>query len=1063
MPLIFLSSTFVDLADIRKEITEWLSQVFGADLIIMETFGSDAAPPDVTSVRKVEDCDIFIGVYAHRYGTVDPTSGKSITELELDEAERANSAGVVRDVLLYLHDERELWPSAYKESSTAGMSKMMNLRERARSHTISYFKNAHELLLAITRDVHRKLIEHFHSSPLQIQAARLPGVTKLDQPVGMEFLRSTQRQHLIGRASKLDELVTGIDQNHLLLLLGDSGVGKTSLIHAGLMPESLRIGWHPVYVRPLGLPASDVVHHVQSSLFKGRPAYRGPLLPFLLEVSELVPENRLLVVIDQFEDVLVARNQEEAEKLVADLTALYQSPRERLRVVLSYRADLEGRLGHLWQLISGSPAGLPRVYVEGLSPEDVQAGILKAMGDLGISAEIDGSQWERIKRDLELASAALGLKAIYPPHVQMLIDQIWTSTNRGEIPYTAALYRKTHGVNGIIGDYLGRQLHYADDPAGNVRLVLTGLVRSYGVKAQKRMDELVADTGLDQKDVETALERLIDLRLVRHIESYYEITHDFIARKVVSELVDSEEKEFKRFQELLSSKGAAFSATGARLTSQELLMLYKHRERVVPGEPELRLLLVSWLEGDGPGLYWLLNAEWKSQILGWIASELSNDDSGRDRKAAATLLKLRLERGRITAQDFVALKRYEYTIELASILQQNAASLSEDLILAGLRHQRGEVRSVCKSIIKARLCEGKWSLLPKIRDSAAKHFWDMYAELVTDGEVPMPPSDRSRLIEEFRNLKTIGSGATEQDSAKAYTRLKTMKPQRRSLLLGWGVLAVRRGRIGGLLTTVKSRPLKDVEVILGALAGGLKPDDFTAALAAYEQWNKSEPVEPHAAPAIYGKARALADAVADAMKPDLAAKLRATVSRIRLSDSARSVVLALLKHGQIEDVELVLNRVRHEKSRVGFWTHTELAQAVARRMTEVQAGVPVFLMDIINRKEFWTYDPDVTLDTQEQLQLGSSENRSLYIRLAAYAAIGSAAGKDVEWLLRFTTHDYTLIARAAAVRLVHLLGESALRRLRSAIKGDISERPGKSLAGAIRFAEVEKYGVANVW
>jgi hypothetical protein len=125
--------------------------------------------------------------------------------------------------------------------------------------------NEHDLLLGVTRDLYRKLNEHFTSSPLQIRDFRLPPPTSLTQPVGMEFLGSPQKNHLIGRASRVTELSTGIEDNPLLLLLGDSGNGKTSLIDAGLSPEAVRLGWRPIYVRPLGLPQSDVTHQVQGS------------------------------------------------------------------------------------------------------------------------------------------------------------------------------------------------------------------------------------------------------------------------------------------------------------------------------------------------------------------------------------------------------------------------------------------------------------------------------------------------------------------------------------------------------------------------------------------------------------------------------------------------------------------------------------------------------------------------------------------------------------------------------------------------------------------------------
>jgi hypothetical protein len=102
---VFLSSTFTDLKDLRQQVADRLSQIIGARLVIMETFGSDEAPPEITSVRRVRECDIFVAIYAHRYGTVDPITGKSITELELDEAERALSAGNLLGLLIYFLDD----------------------------------------------------------------------------------------------------------------------------------------------------------------------------------------------------------------------------------------------------------------------------------------------------------------------------------------------------------------------------------------------------------------------------------------------------------------------------------------------------------------------------------------------------------------------------------------------------------------------------------------------------------------------------------------------------------------------------------------------------------------------------------------------------------------------------------------------------------------------------------------------------------------------------------------------------------------------------------------------
>jgi nucleotide-binding universal stress UspA family protein len=90
----------------------------------METFGSDEAEPRISSVRRVRECDVFVGIYARRYGTVDPESGKSITELELEEAERAHSAGNVRAILLYVLKDQAPWPAQYVDADPASEDKL---------------------------------------------------------------------------------------------------------------------------------------------------------------------------------------------------------------------------------------------------------------------------------------------------------------------------------------------------------------------------------------------------------------------------------------------------------------------------------------------------------------------------------------------------------------------------------------------------------------------------------------------------------------------------------------------------------------------------------------------------------------------------------------------------------------------------------------------------------------------------------------------------------------------------------------------------------------------------
>ena len=103
------------------------------------------------------------------------------------------------------------------------------------------------------------------------------------------------------------------------LLLGNSGTGKTSLIHAGLISEAIKTDWFPVYTRPLGLPRTDVVAGLVSTVFEGPQSYRDALLGALDDAAAATAPKRVLLIFDQFEDILSSMEDREAERLFDDL------------------------------------------------------------------------------------------------------------------------------------------------------------------------------------------------------------------------------------------------------------------------------------------------------------------------------------------------------------------------------------------------------------------------------------------------------------------------------------------------------------------------------------------------------------------------------------------------------------------------------------------------------------------------------------------------------------------------------------------------------------------------
>jgi hypothetical protein len=65
---VFLSSTFTDLAGHRRAVQNGIRQL-GAIDVSMEHFGARDERPADECVRLVQqESDLFVGIYAHRYG-----------------------------------------------------------------------------------------------------------------------------------------------------------------------------------------------------------------------------------------------------------------------------------------------------------------------------------------------------------------------------------------------------------------------------------------------------------------------------------------------------------------------------------------------------------------------------------------------------------------------------------------------------------------------------------------------------------------------------------------------------------------------------------------------------------------------------------------------------------------------------------------------------------------------------------------------------------------------------------------------------------------------------------
>jgi hypothetical protein len=227
---IYISSTYSDLEEHRKLVYERLRKKGYAVLPAGEYGDADERPLD-RCLADVSACQVYVGIFAWRYGTVPLGQGRSITELEYRQAGRSNL-----ERLVFLLDEGATWPRSRMERGKRG-EKIEALRaELTAAHRVRFFKDDEELAEQVVASV-----DAWAQAQLNARMDRLR--TRLDQADrARRKIRDRQRvvnlrpldvahifkDRLCEMRTLCDYLAEG--SVRLVSVVGRGGMGKTALV-----------------------------------------------------------------------------------------------------------------------------------------------------------------------------------------------------------------------------------------------------------------------------------------------------------------------------------------------------------------------------------------------------------------------------------------------------------------------------------------------------------------------------------------------------------------------------------------------------------------------------------------------------------------------------------------------------------------------------------------------------------------------------------------------------------------------------------------------------------------
>lgn len=335
------------------------------------------------------------------------------------------------------------------------------------------------------------------------------------------YLSTPEDRARFNRADRTHEKVLSWierSSNLPLYLTGDSGSGKSSLLNSFVLPELRDQGWTVVEARVWQDPETALrtaLAHLLSP-HRSRQSENQSLQHLLATVARAA--DRLLLVLDQFEEFLILGKTEQQQQFLALIAELQANPIRGLVLLLVLRSD--------YQML---------------------------LDDLGLPPLRHGDNFYQVGRFTIAAATAFMGRSGLKLHSDTLDRLLISATKLDETP---GLVRPI--TLNVVGYVLatGQAVAISADAGQLVRnyielttsqpsirdfapRVLEQLVTEQGTKQPRSEQEISAATSLRRGEVRAVLNGLADTALARPLDpinTVWELSHDFIARAVTRHL-----------------------------------------------------------------------------------------------------------------------------------------------------------------------------------------------------------------------------------------------------------------------------------------------------------------------------------------------------------------------------------------------------------------------------------------------------------------------------------------------------------------------------------------------
>ena len=412
----------------------------------------------------------------------------------------------------------------------------------------------------------------------------------------LDAYTAQDKDRFFGREVEQQRLVELIFRSRLMLIYGQSGTGKSSLIQCGLAKVMSSADYFPVMIRR----RTNLLTAIQTTLNNLLDKTGDTDIVGMATQLARYSMRPVYLIFDQFEELFISGDRAEQTQFFDLLKILYQSSAS-IKLLLVMREEY---IAYLYPYEDSLPNLFDfRLRLEPMSKRNLHAVITGMCRVADIQLTDEEQTVERIIDNNQSPKNPFQL-----PYLQVYLDRLWRTVMASRQPgdsspivFDTALVGQLGKIEDVLARFVDEQeqlisseLPEEDRPA--VKIFLETLVTYEGTRRECKATSLAAETGYVPALIKQIGEALEAARIVQFEDGSYELAHDSLAKVIDS----GRSTEQRQINDILKRLREAYQEYGSNNRADDLLLSQRRLAEIGLYETAIKAELArSTTDGGG--------------------------------------------------------------------------------------------------------------------------------------------------------------------------------------------------------------------------------------------------------------------------------------------------------------------------------------------------------------------------------------------------------------------------------------------------------------------------------